>query len=187
MSPAPLATTLPPSRFYESVELTGKTVLVTGATAGIGEAIACRFAELHTRLVLVGRRTERLEKLKQKLLPCYEDCPPEARKKLLLPEQKISDCVRCVTLDVTDKKGCEKLAEDVGVVDILINNAGLALGLAGADETPYEDTAQMFNVNVVACAHLTQLFAPKMRAQKDGHVVFISSCAAKDYYAGGAE
>ncbi|CAD7942156.1 unnamed protein product [Amoebophrya sp. A120] len=171
-----LSTTLPASRFYSSVDLAGKTVLVTGATAGIGEAIACRFAELDVRLVLVGRRAERLESLKARLLPFY--------KQTVIAEE--ADRVICYPLDVTDKSGVEKLAETIGFVDVLVNNAGLALGTATADETPYEDTAQMFATNVLACAHLTQVFGSKMRKQQTGHLVFISSVAAKDYYEGGA-
>ncbi|CAD7969126.1 unnamed protein product [Amoebophrya sp. A25] len=172
--------TLPESRYYSAQGLSGKTALITGATAGIGEAIACRFAELGLKkLVLCGRRTERLDALKQRLMDEIEHQKPEG-------EEDSAGSIVCVTLDVTDKKAVEKLAQEIGVIDILVNNAGLALGTNAADETPYEDTMQMFQTNVIACAHLTSLFGKKMREQAAGHLVYISSVAGKDFYEGGS-
>ncbi|CAD7931566.1 unnamed protein product [Amoebophrya sp. A25] len=174
MSTDTTSVTLPASRYYAAQDLSGKTALVTGATAGIGEAIACRFAELGLKkLVLCGRRTERLDALKKRLVSEIKD-------------PSLETSIVCITLDVTDKGAVEKMAEEIGVIDILVNNAGLALGTGAADETPYEDTMQMFQTNVIACCHLTAVFGSKMRKQGYGHLLFISSVAAKDYYEGGS-
>jgi len=155
---------------YASLDLSGKTVLITGASAGIGEKIAHRFAELNCNLVLVARRKERLEALKAEL-------------NKIAPKVTIQVCV----CDISDSTKCSKLVEEVtGDVDILINNAGFALGTPKADEAPLEDTIAMMNTNVIAVMHLVSLFVPGMRKRAFGHVVNISSVAGHETYEGGA-
>lgn len=175
MATTSLKQSMPPSRFYETLDLTDKKVLITGCTAGIGEQIAYRFAELDCRLILIGRREDRLQALKTELEKIYtaNGC-------------KIENPIQLYALDITDKSKVEAMAQEVGAVDILVNNAGLALGVASADEANYEDMSQMFHTNIIAAAHFTQLFGSKMKQQMSGHVVFISSVAGKDYYEGGS-
>ena len=99
------------------MSLAGDVVLISGATSGIGEACAHRFAEAGCKLVVTGRRTARLDALKAAL------------------EAKYGVDVKCVTMDVTDLDRVAGLPAELLPleVDILINNAGLALGVAGAD------------------------------------------------------
>ncbi|CAK0806694.1 unnamed protein product [Prorocentrum cordatum] len=118
--------------------LVGVQVLITGASSGIGAATAWRYAELGCRLALAGRRTERLEALKGELLARFPTLPPP------LP----------VTLDVSDMAAVKalpaKLAEaGMPEVDILINNAGLALGVSAADENDMGDVQTMVQTNIL--------------------------------------
>lgn len=168
---------MPPSRLYRHLDIAGKRAVITGATSGIGLQIALRLAELKCNLVLVGRRTERLQDLKKQILS-YD---------FYGSEEATNAAVELETMDVTDKAAVEALAAKFAEkTEILVNNAGLALGAAAADETPYDDMFTMFNTNIIASAHMTQLFGKKMREKKEGHVVFISSVAAKDTYEGGS-
>ena len=103
---------------YTQADIAGDVVLVTGATSGIGEACAWRFAEAGCKLVLTGRRSQRLDSLKASIEAKYEGVE-----------------VTCVTMDVTD---LDRVAALPGAllpleVDILVNNAGLALGVAPAE------------------------------------------------------
>lgn len=201
---------MPPSKISPSyLNLAGKRVLVTGATAGIGERIAFRFAELDCKVIVCGRRKERLESLKVEL------------SKLTAGSN-----IFTYTCDVSDKASVEEMAAGIfaegslGGVDILINNAGLALGTSKADETTYSDMTTMFNTNVIGTHHMVQIFGKAMRDrckdlkladlqnagtcaesagqnglsasttstqwQHPGHVVFISSVAGLECYEGGA-
>ena len=97
---------------YQPMSIVGQTVLITGATAGIGEACAWRFAEAGANVVLVGRRAQRLTALKAALEEAY----PDMRAQTL-------------TLDVQDLEAISSLPAVLPAVDILVNNAGLALGV----------------------------------------------------------
>ena len=115
------------STLYPALSLAGDVVLISGATSGIGEACAHRFAEAGCKLVVTGRRAERLDALKAAL------------------EAKYGVDVKCVTMDVTDLDRVAGLPAELLPleVDILINNAGLALGVAGADSNSISDIQQM--------------------------------------------
>lgn len=163
------------SSLYKPLDVSGWAVLVTGATSGIGEATAWRYAELGCRLALAGRRTELLETLKANLLKKFPDLPPP------IP----------VTLDVSDVSAIKALPgrlEEAGMpeVDILVNNAGLALGLNPADENIIEDVQTMLNTNVVGVMGLVSAFGPGMRKRSRGHIVNISSVAGHEAYSGGS-
>lgn len=164
-----------PSSLYQPLDLKGSAVLLTGATAGIGEATAWRFAELRCHLALCGRRTERLEALKKALCERFPDLPEPI----------------AVTLDVQDTEKIAKLPEqlkDAGMaaVDILINNAGLALGVASAIENELSNIQTMLATNVTAVMHLVATFGPQMRERGKGHIVNISSVAGHEAYQGGS-
>lgn len=168
-----LPSPMPPSLLYSCLHLRGQRAVVTGASSGIGEQIALRLAELGCHLVLVSRREDRLRALQTRIRESIADESGE---------------IDIVVLDVTDQKKVEELlaVPFAAKTDILVNNAGKSLGLAGADETPYDDMRGMFDTNIVAAAHLTQLFGAEMRKKNSGHVVFISSVAGRDFYEGGS-
>lgn len=149
------------------MDLSRATVLVTGATAGFGEACAERFAADGARLVICGRRTDRLRAL---------------AKRLRVP-------VHAVTLDVRDRGAVEKAAAglpgDFAAVDVLVNNAGLALGLEPAHRASVDEWEQMIDTNCRGLVVLTRALLPGMVERGRGHVVNIGSVAGTYPYPGG--
>ena len=149
-----------------------KTVLVTGATSGIGEATAIKFAEATNRLIITGRRKERLHDLAEHLV------------------QEYGIDVLPLCFDVRDRKQVEKhlghLPEEWSNIDILVNNAGLAAGLSHIDEGERDDWDQMIDTNVKGLLYVTRAIAPGMVKRGSGHIINISSIAGKEVYENGA-
>lgn len=148
-----------------------KIALITGATAGIGEATAVEFAKLSYKLILTGRREERLANLAAQLNAEYD----------------IE--IRTLTFDIRCKDEVEhaiaELDDDWKKVDILINNAGLALGLSTIDKGNLDDWNQMIDTNVKGLLYITKQIAPQMIERQTGHIVNISSIAGKEVYPNG--
>jgi len=148
-----------------------RIALITGATAGIGEATAEILAENGFKLILTGRRTERLEQLKAKL---KKDTGCET---VILP------------FDIRNKDATEKaflsLPEEWKNIDVLINNAGLAAGLATIDEGEVDDWERMIDTNIKGLLYITRLVTPIMVKRGSGHIVNLSSIAGKEAYSMG--
>ncbi|TAN68979.1 MAG: SDR family oxidoreductase [Magnetospirillum sp.] len=144
-----------------------RTVLVTGATAGFGTAIARRFAAEGARLVVCGRRAERLDALKAEL----------------------ATPVHAAALDVRDRTAVAALVAglpaDFRDIDVLVNNAGLALGLEPAHNADLDDWETMVDTNLKGVMYMTRAVLPGMVARNRGHVVNISSVAGSYPYPGG--
>jgi len=142
-------------------------VFVTGATAGFGKAISERFIREGAKVVAAGRRTDRLKAMATDL------------GENLLP----------LTLDVTDRKGVEAaiagLPPEFAAVDLLVNNAGLALGLEPADRASLDEWETMVDTNVKGLLYVTHALLPGMVARGKGHVVNLGSVAASYPYPGG--
>ena len=147
------------------------TVLVTGATAGFGEATARRFLAHGHKVIAVGRRTERLEALKTSL-------PADQQKKLLTLAVDVCDSAKVDTLAST-------LPVDFANVTVLVNNAGLALGLEPAHKALLSDWDRMIDTNIKGLVHMSRAFLPGMVERKCGHVINIGSVAANYPYPGG--
>lgn len=149
-----------------------KTVLITGATSGIGEATAIKFAEATNRLIVTGRRKERLTELTGHLV------------------QEYGIDVLPLCFDVRDRKQVDKflgnLPEEWSRIDILINNAGLAAGLSHIDEGDRDDWDQMIDTNVKGLLYVTRAVAPGMVKRGSGHIINIASTAGKEVYENGA-
>ena len=147
------------------------TVLVTGATAGFGEATARRFLAHGHQVIAAGRRSERLEALKASL-------PLEQQKRLHI-----------MVLNVCDSAQVDSLAMSLPVefskVTVLVNNAGLALGLEPAHKALLEDWDRMIDTNIKGLVHMTRAFLPGMVERKCGHVFNLGSVAANYPYPGG--
>ncbi len=145
-----------------------KTILVTGATAGIGEAIAHIFARANYRVIINGRRADRLEQLSDKLQMDY------------------GAVVHSLCFDVRDKQAVKEaittLPEPWKEIDILVNNAGLALGRATVDDGEEEDWDTMIDTNIKGLLYMTRAISPIMVARKKGHIINIGSIAGKDTY-----
>lgn len=144
-----------------------KTVLVTGATAGFGQAIARRFVRDGHRVIATGRRAERLEALRAELGPSLLAFP----------------------LDVTDSAAVAALPGALPAawqeIDVLVNNAGLALGASPAQTTRIDDWETMVATNVAGLMRMTHSILPGMVERDRGHLVNVSSTAARYPYPGG--
>ena len=147
------------------------TVLVTGATAGFGEATARRFLAQGHKVIALGRRTERLEALQASL-------PANQQKKLLT-----------LAVDVCDSAKVDHLAAalpaEFAKVSVLVNNAGLALGLEPAHQAVLSDWDRMIDTNIKGLVHMTRAILPGMVERKRGHVINLGSVAANYPYPGG--
>jgi 3-hydroxy acid dehydrogenase / malonic semialdehyde reductase len=146
-------------------------VLVTGATAGFGEATAKRFLTHGHKVIAVGRRAERLKALKESL-------PADQQHKL-----------HTMVVDVCDSTQVDALAStlppEFSKVTVLVNNAGLALGLEPAHQTFIEDWDRMIDTNIKGLVHMSRAFLPGMVERKCGHVINLGSVAANYPYPGG--
>lgn len=150
----------------------GRTVLVTGATAGIGEACGRRFAREGARVLLIGRRTERLDALAMEL------ADTDAAE------------VHAFAVDVRDRAAVEALRDDLAarhlLPDVLVNNAGKALGLELLHEGDPDDWDEMIDTNVKGLLYFTRAFVPSMVEKDFGHIVNIGSTAGRWSYPKGA-
>ncbi|HEX5352978.1 MAG TPA: SDR family NAD(P)-dependent oxidoreductase [Rhodanobacteraceae bacterium] len=147
--------------------MTIKTLLVTGASAGFGAAIAAKFAENGWRMIACARRTERLAQL---------------------VERFGEDRVYAAAFDIRDQAAMrdvlDALPENFRDIDLLVNNAGLALGTAKAQDSDLAQWRQMIDTNVTALVTLTRLLLPKL-VERRGAVVNISSISGTFPYTGG--
>jgi serine 3-dehydrogenase len=148
------------------------TVLITGASSGIGEAAARSFAAAGARLVLAARRTERLERLAAELA------------------EKHGTSCHHVALDVRDAGVVTRILEDLPAewaeIDVLVNNAGLSRGLEKLHEGSIQDWDEMVDTNVKGLLYVTRAVVPSMVARGRGHVINLGSIAGHEVYPGGA-
>lgn len=145
--------------------------LITGATSGIGRATAELLAENRYPLILTGRRKERLKNLKEEL------------------ESQHDVNIYTLSFDVRDKDACgaavNSLPEEWAEIDILINNAGLAKGLAPIHEGEFRHWDQMIDTNLKGLLYMTRYVTPGMVERKKGHVLNICSTAGIEVYPNG--
>lgn len=149
--------------------MSGKTFFITGASAGFGAACARTFATEGNRLILTARRVDPLLKLQAELAAGAE--------------------VHIIPLDVRDREAVqgaiESLPERFRNIDVLLNNAGLALGLEPAHQVDLDDWDTMVDTNIKGLMYCTRFILPGMVARNRGHIVNISSTAGAWPYAGG--
>ena len=149
-------------------DLSQATVLITGATAGFGAAAARRFAKSGSRLVLAGRRADRLDAL---------------QAELTVP-------VHVIQLDVRDKEAVaatiQGLPEKFAKIDVLVNNAGLAAGLDPAYKADLADWDVMIDTNIKGLAYVARAVLPGMVERKRGHIINLGSVAGTYPYPGGS-
>ncbi|MCE3043719.1 SDR family NAD(P)-dependent oxidoreductase [Legionella sp. 16cNR16C] len=148
-----------------------KTALITGASSGIGKACARALAKQGSRLILVSRRKERLAELAESL------------------NNEFSTESLIITLDITRKLDVEsqlsKLPVEWKDIDILINNAGLALGSDSIQTGEIENWERMIDTNVKGLLYVSRLLIPDMIERKSGHIVNIGSIAGQECYPNG--
>lgn len=147
-----------------------KIVLITGATSGIGYACAMKFAENGDKLILTGRNEQHLSTIRQELKAKGVE-------------------VLTLTFDVRDRDKAQlclnELPKEWQNIDVLVNNAGLALGLEPEYEGRFEDWETMIDTNIKGLLNMTRLVVPGMVARNSGHIINIGSVAGDAAYAGG--
>lgn len=145
--------------------------LITGATSGIGKATAIEFAKHGYNLIITGRRQERLEELKADLSKDY------------------SVNVLTLCFDVRDEKQVETAINSIPVefkkIDVLVNNAGLAAGLAPIQDGKLAHWEQMIDTNVKGLLYITKHVSKILIENKKGHIINVGSIAGKEVYANG--
>lgn len=143
-----------------------KTVLITGATSGIGKAIAELMAFHKFKLVLCGRREERLSELEKSLGK--------------------QTSVHTLNFDVRDKEkvfeAIDSLPEEFKQINVLINNAGNAHGLDPIDQGSIDDWDAMLDINVKGLLYVSKTILPQMVERREGHIINIGSTAGKEVY-----
>jgi len=144
-----------------------KTALVTGCTSGIGKAAAIKLSREGYRIILNGRRQDRLESLQREL----------NTETLLMP------------VDVRNLKELEVFISSLPIawknIDVLVNNAGLAAGLSSFEHGDFEHWDRMVDTNIKGLLYVSRLIVPLMIANGKGHIINISSIAGKEVYANG--
>jgi len=145
-------------------------ILITGATAGFGEATARMFAKNGWNLIITGRRSERLEKLKKELgtdvhvlTLCFD----------VREEDEVNEAIATLPVEVKSK------------LAILVNNAGLAVGRGPLDEGLSDDWNRMIDTNVKGLLYVSKAVIPILKQNGGGHIVNLGSIAGKEVYAGG--
>ena len=147
-----------------------KVVMITGATSGIGMACARKFAENGDRLILTGRNEDRLADIKKELVAQGAD-------------------VLTLVFDVRDREKASQAVKTLPAewqeIDVLVNNAGLALGLEPEYEGNLDDWETMIDTNVKGLLTMTRLVVPGMVQRNSGHIINVGSVAGDAAYAGG--
>lgn len=149
-----------------------RNVLITGASSGIGKAIAYAFAANGDNVIITGRRLDKLESIKQDI------------------EEQFEVQVYIHSFDVTDIEQtimyCQKILVEIGQIHILVNNAGLALGLDKFQDYDIADMMTMIDTNIKGLLTVTHQLLPQMVEHNEGHIINIGSTAGIYAYAGAA-
>jgi len=148
-----------------------RIILITGATSGIGKSTAEAFAKQQDNLILIGRRSDRLQSISESLISTY------------------GIKVHCLALDVRNK---ESVFNAIGTlplewkqIDVLVNNAGLALGRDSIQDGSLDDMETMLQTNVNGLLYISKALMPLMIERKKGHIINIGSVAGREVYANG--
>lgn len=148
-----------------------KIILITGATSGFGEAAAEKFAKEGWDCIITGRREERLTALSQKL------------------KKKYAIDVLPLVFDVRDRLAVEKNLSSIPAkwkkIDVLLNNAGLALGTEPFEDASLDNWDTMIDTNIKGTLYVSKAIVPFFIKNKKGHIINITSTAAKNVYPGG--
>jgi NADP-dependent 3-hydroxy acid dehydrogenase YdfG len=145
-----------------------RNIIVTGASSGFGKAIAEKFAAAGDRIIITGRRTEKLQQLKKDLESTY------------------GNDVLVLAFDIQDKtavnEAVARIPSSWQPIDMLVNNAGLALGRDHFDEASLQDWETMMQTNVMGLIYMTRAVLPMMRKGGGGHIINMGSIAGKEVY-----
>lgn len=164
---------------FKTDQLENATVLVTGASGGIGEATAILFARAGSNVIITARREAKLQEVKSLAEKAnQEGNTGKGGKVIALP------------LDMQDKKAIEGFLDQVPKefqkIDILVNNAGLVYGRDSVGDLNFDEVEVMINTNVLGLFRLTNLLVKGMKERGRGHIINLGSVAGREAYAGGS-
>ncbi|KAI9266842.1 hypothetical protein BDA99DRAFT_436426 [Phascolomyces articulosus] len=164
-------------RFYAQRRLEKKNVFITGASSGIGESTAREFAKEGSNLVhiiLTARRLDRLDALKEELKQTYKNIDIHTLKLDVRKKKNVDDAIASLPSSVKDN------------ISVLVNNAGLVLGMDPLLDVTEEEYDTMMDTNVKGLMFVTQAILPRMIEQNEGHIINIGSVAGKQSYQNGS-
>lgn len=148
-----------------------KIALITGATSGIGKASARKFAENDYNIIITGRRREKLQELEKEILSSFN-------VKVLSLNFDIRNLEEV-------NSAIDSLPEEWKKIDVLLNNAGLAVGVSPIHEGTIDDWERMIDTNIKGLLYISRKICPLMISRKEGHIINIASIAGKEVYPGG--
>ncbi|GAA5889312.1 hypothetical protein JCM16303_000174 [Sporobolomyces ruberrimus] len=167
------------SGVFSASRLAGKTVLVTGASGGIGAETAILFARTGANLILTARRQQALDQVAELAKQAHKEGATGKGGQFVT-----------LTLDVSDRtavKGLlERIPKELREIDILVNNAGLVYGTDKVGEIDDQEIDTMFNTNVIGLISLTQIIVNEFKKRNSGHIINLGSIAGKESYVGGS-
>ena len=148
-----------------------KNVFITGATSGFGEAIAYKLAQHNVNMIITGRTENKLKEVAQKI-------ESTTQSKVLTLDFDVQDYAQC-------EKAINSIPEAFKPIDVLVNNAGLAVELNPVNAGAIEDWERMINTNIKGLLYVTRLISPQMIEQRKGHIINLGSTASHEIYYGG--
>ncbi|KAF8507342.1 hypothetical protein BU17DRAFT_78142 [Hysterangium stoloniferum] len=164
---------------FSSSRLAGKTVMLTGASAGIGRSTALLFAKAGSNVILLARRAEALASVKEACITAHREGGLNAGGQFAT-----------VVLDVSDRQAVNTLWDKIPAalrdVDILINNAGFVYGVDRVGDIAEADIDAMFSTNVMGLISMSQLLVRHFKERNAGHIINLGSIAGIEPYAGGS-
>ncbi|KAJ8472690.1 hypothetical protein ONZ45_g2791 [Pleurotus djamor] len=163
---------------FNASRLLGKTVLITGASSGIGAATAILFARAGSNVILVARRADALQTVASECTSAHKASGATQGGKFATIQADLADKEQVTSI-------LDKIPEDLKKVDILVNNAGFVKGLEHIGDIADADVESMFSTNVLGLIKITQLFVKQFKASNSGHIINIGSIAGREAYAGG--
>lgn len=147
-----------------------KYILISGATSGFGLATAMLFAQNNWNLILTGRRLERLEKIKVEICSKHQEIDVQILNFDIQSLEQVNDKISSLDENILNQ------------IEILVNNAGLALGRNTIDNGLIDDWNQMIDTNVKGLLYLSKAIIPIFKAKNRGHIINLSSVAGKEVY-----
>ncbi|PFH54372.1 hypothetical protein AMATHDRAFT_135446 [Amanita thiersii Skay4041] len=164
---------------FNASRLLNKTVLITGASSGIGAATAVLFAKGGANLILVARRAQALQNILEECVTAHKQANVQAGGRFASVQLDVSDKAQVANL-------WDKVPNDLRDVDVLVNNAGFVLGVEHVGNIADADIESMFNTNVLGLISMTQLLIKDFKKKQAGHVINLGSVAGRESYPGGS-
>ncbi|KAH9951339.1 NAD-P-binding protein [Amylocystis lapponica] len=164
---------------FNATRLLGKTVLITGASAGIGAATAILFAKGGSNVILCARRVDALKKVAEACVAAHKESGLQQGGNFATVQLDVANAEQVASL-------FDKVPSELRQVDILVNNAGFVHGVDRVGDIADADVFNMFNTNVLGLISITQLLVRQFKTRNSGHIINLGSVAGREPYVGGS-